>query len=282
MTEITPKPRVRKPSPLVLATILMLLCAAATAKTVAHLPARVEQGALVTGHTSPDCTVLHAGKPLRVGPDGTFVFGVGRDATGPLKIVVACPHGGRHTRTIKVIERDWPTERIQGVPPKTVRPPPAIAARIAREHALVRKLRTRNDAREDFEHGFIWPVHGRISGVFGSQRIYNGVPRAPHSGVDIAVPSGTPVRAPAAGVVTLARRLYLSGNTVMIDHGFGLSSVMLHMRRLVVEPGQHVREGQVVGYSGMTGRATGPHVHWGINWFEVRLDPMLVAGHPPS
>lgn len=253
-------------------------CAAATAKSVVRLPAKVEQGALVTGHTSPECSVHYGGRWLRVGPDGAFVFGVGRDAHGPLEVTVECPQSGTRNRSIRVITRDWPVERIRGVPPKTVTPPPAMAARIAREHALVRKLRTRDAAREDFEHGFIWPVHGRISGVFGSQRVYNGVPRAPHSGVDIAVPRGTPVHAPAAGVVTLARRLYLSGNTVMIDHGFGLSTVMLHMRKLAVKTGQHVRQGQIVGYSGMTGRATGPHVHWGMNWFGVRLDPALVAG----
>jgi murein DD-endopeptidase MepM/ murein hydrolase activator NlpD len=259
---------------------LAFASAAAAAPPTARLPKKVEQGALVTGHTAPDCTVLYAGRKLRVGPDGEFVLGVGRDAQGPLQIRIACPGQRMQIDTISVVHRNWPTERVNGVPEKTVRPPPAIAKRIAREHALVRRLRTRDTAQEDFEHGFRWPVHGRISDVFGGQRIYNGVPRAPHSGVDIAVPQGTPVRAPAAGVVTLARYLYLSGNTVMINHGFGISSVMLHMRSIRVKPGESVRQGQVVGRSGMTGRATGPHVHWGMNWFGVRLDPALVAGTP--
>ncbi|RAP56389.1 M23 family metallopeptidase [Oleiagrimonas sp. MCCC 1A03011] len=247
-----------------------------------RLPREVPQGGLVIGHVLPSCHVSYAGQELRIGKDGRFAFGVGRDTTGPLTVDTRCPGQPPQTRHIAVRERTWPTERVNGVPPKTVSPPPAIAERIARERKLVAEARTRNDAREDFEHGFIWPVHGRISGRFGSQRIYNGKPRAPHSGVDIAVPRGTPVKAPAAGVVTLAKRLYLSGNTVIIDHGFGISSVMLHMEKLKVKPGQHVRQGQVVGLSGMTGRATGPHVHWGMNWFGVRMDPRTVAREHPA
>jgi biotin carboxyl carrier protein len=246
-----------------------------------RLPASIPEGGLVIGHADAACRVSYAGRILHVGKDGTFAFGVGRNAQGSLQVTARCPGQPPASRTIQVRKRHWPVERIRGVPPKTVTPPPAVAARIAREHALVKQVRTRNDDREDFEHGFRWPVHGRISGRFGSQRFYNGVPRAPHSGVDIAVPTGTPVHAPAPGIVTMARRLYLSGNTVIIDHGAGISSVMLHMSRLEVKPGEHVRAGQVVGLSGMTGRATGPHVHWGMNWFGVRMDPRLVAREHP-
>jgi murein DD-endopeptidase MepM/ murein hydrolase activator NlpD len=158
-----------------------------------------------------------------------------------------------------------------------VNPPPEIAERIAREQAAVAAERSRNDAREDFAGGFQMPVQGRISGRFGHQRVYNGEARAPHSGMDIAVPEGTPVQAPAPGVVTFARPdLYLTGGTVLIDHGYGLTSNFLHLSRLDVKVGDTVQRSQVIGAAGMTGRATGPHVHWGFNWFDVRLDPLLL------
>jgi murein DD-endopeptidase MepM/ murein hydrolase activator NlpD len=223
----------------------------------------------------PGSKVTVNGKPVRVGEDGTVVFGAGRDEKGPLTVNV----DGRPSQAIRVLPRDWPIERVNGVPPKTVNPPPDIAERIKREQAEVTVARDRDDDREDFTHGFIWPVQGRISGRFGNQRVYNGDPKAPHSGMDIAVPQGTPVKAPASGIVTFAKPdLYLTGGTILIDHGFGLSSNFLHLSRLDVRVGELVKQGQVIGAAGMTGRATGPHVHWGFNWFGVRLDPLLLPG----
>lgn len=245
------------------------------------LPARVSQGGLVIGHVPPGTKVAYDGKVLRVGADGNFLFGVGRDARGRLELVLTHADGRRQTHHVTVVARDWPVERVNGVPAKTVNPPPAIAARIAREQAAVAAARRRDDNREDFLGGFIWPVHGRISGRFGNQRIYNGTPKSPHSGMDIAVPTGTPIKAPAAGIITLAEPdLYLTGGTVMLDHGFGLSSVFLHMSRIDVKVGQRLQQGQVIGAAGMSGRATGPHVHWGMNWFGVRIDPLLLV--PPA
>jgi murein DD-endopeptidase MepM/ murein hydrolase activator NlpD len=238
------------------------------------LPASVSQGGLVIGHVAPGTRVTVAGKPVHVGDDGLFVFGAGRDERGPIVVTL-----GNTRRSLTVSPRDWPVERVNGVPPKTVNPPPEIAARIEREQAEVVAARDRDDAREDFVHGFIWPVNGRISGRFGNQRIYNGDPKAPHSGMDIAVPEGTPVKAPADGVITFAKPdLYLTGGTVLLDHGFGLSSNFLHLSRIDVKVGQHVRQGQVIGAAGRTGRATGPHLHWGFNWFGTRLDPLLLPG----
>ena len=226
--------------------------------------------------------VTVAGKPVRVGSDGTVVFGAGRDEKGPLIVDVAY-RGGHHEQVrIAITPRDWPIERVNGVAPKTVNPPPELAARIEREQTGVTAARNRDDTREDFLGGFIWPVHGRISGRFGNQRIYNGDPKAPHSGMDIAVPQGTPVLAPASGIVTFAQPdLYLTGGTILLDHGFGLSSNFLHLSRLEVKVGDHVTQGQVIALSGMTGRATGPHLHWGFNWFGVRLDPLLLPGIDP-
>lgn len=244
-------------------------------------PSSVSQGALVIGKVAPDSRVSYANRDLLVSANGDVVFGVGRDEKGPVSVDVR-ERNGHHDRVeIAVAPRDWPVERIEGVPPETVEPPPDIAERIKREQARVVAARARNDARDDFLAKFIWPVEGRISGRFGSQRVYvvkgKDVPKSPHPGMDIAVPQGTPVKAPAGGVVTFADPgLYLTGGTVLIDHGRGVSSNFLHLSRVDVKVGDRIEQGQIIGAVGMTGRATGPHLHWGMNWFDVRLDPLLL------
>lgn len=241
------------------------------------LPAAVPQGSLVVGLAEAGARVEYAGRTLRVSPDGRFVFGVGRDASGPLAIQIIRRDGQVQVHSLAVTPRDWPEERIDGVPPSTVNPPPAIAERIKREQARVAEARLRDDARNDFAQTFIWPVQGRVSGRFGNRRVYNGEPGAAHSGMDIAAPEGVAVKAPAAGVVTFADPgLYLTGGTLLLDHGHGISSNFLHLSRLDVKVGDRVAQGQVVGAVGATGRATGPHLHWGMNWFDVRIDPLLV------
>ena len=251
--------------------------AGTTQPVAVRLPQRAQQGALIVGQTDPSATVEYAGRSLRVSPGGRFVFGIGRDATGEAVVNIRSPGFQPRERRIVIDPRDWPVERIDGVPPSTVDPPPAIAARIEREQAAVSAMRTRDDAREDFAQPFVWPVEGRISGRFGNQRVYNGSPKAPHSGMDIAAANGTPVKAPAAGIVTFAAPdLYLTGGTVLIDHGAGVSSNFLHLSRIDVMVGDRVEQGQVFAAVGATGRATGPHLHWGMNWFGVRVDPLLV------
>ena len=247
------------------------------AATRSVFPASVQQGAMVVGKVPPGSTVRYGARTLRVTPYGSVVFGVGRDEKGPVSVTVTAPGGASTSASIAVTPRDWPIENIKGVPPSTVNPPAAIAARIQREQAQVVAARARDDGRADFAQGFIWPVEGRISGRFGNQRIYNGTPKSPHSGMDIAAPNGTPVKAPAAGVVTFAAPdLYLTGGTLLIDHGHGISSNFLHLSRIDVKVGDRVEQGQVVAAVGATGRATGPHLHWGMNWFDVRIDPLLV------
>ncbi len=242
-----------------------------------EVPADASQGALVIGRTSTGADVRVDGRPVRVAPDGRFVFGVARDASGVILVEAVSPAGSRNEHEITVHPREWPVERVTGVPPSTVDPPPAIAARIQAEQARVSAARRRDDARTDFATRFIRPVEGRISGRFGNQRVYNGRPGAPHSGMDIAAASGTPVRAPAAGVVTFADpALYLTGGTLLIDHGHGVSSNFLHLSRIDVRTGDRVEQGQIIATVGATGRATGPHLHWGMNWFDVRVDPLLV------
>ncbi|MBP6627760.1 MAG: M23 family metallopeptidase [Arenimonas sp.] len=262
---------------------LLLAAAAASALPAAAADARivfppsVPQGAMVLGKVPAGSTVQYAGRTLRVTAYGTAVFGVGRDATGPLQVLVTPPAGAQQAIAIAVVPRAWPVEKVNGVPPATVSPPPAIAERIRREQEQVAAARGADDDRADFAQAFAWPVDGRISGRFGNQRVYNGTPGSAHSGMDIAVPTGTPVRAPAAGVVTLAAMdFYLTGGTLLLDHGHGISSNFLHLSRIDVKPGDRVLQGQVIARVGATGRASGPHLHWGMNWFDVRMDPLLV------
>ena len=248
---------------------------AADARTV--FPATVQQGALVIGKVAAGSTVRYGARTLRVTPYGTVAFGVGREQSVPVEVEVLGADGRSQRVSIAVTPRDWPIEQIQGVPPKTVNPPPEIAERIRREQALVTAARDRDDERADFAQAFVWPVQGRISGRFGNQRVYNGQPGSAHSGMDIAAASGTPVLAPAAGVVTFAAPdLYLTGGTLLLDHGHGVSSNFLHLSRIDAKVGDRIAQGQVLGAVGATGRATGPHLHWGMNWFDVRIDPLLV------
>lgn len=262
---------------LVLAVTLVASGGATAADADAVFPREASQGALVLGKVPADSAVRYAGRTLRVTAWGSVVFGIGRDEKGPLRVDIEHADGQHATVAIEVVSRDWPIERVDGVPPKTVDPPPAIAERIRREQARVAAVRERDDARTEFTQVFVRPVDGRISGRFGNQRIYNGKAGSAHSGMDIAAPTGTVVIAPAGGIVSFADRdLYLTGGTLVIDHGHGVSSNFLHLSRIDVAVGDRVDQGQAVAAVGATGRASGPHLHWGMNWFDVRVDPQLV------
>ena len=252
---------------------------AADARVV--FPASVQQGAMVLGRVPPGSRVEFDGRSLRVTGYGSVVFGIGRDAHGPAQVSVTRPDGGTQTVDIAVTARDWPLQRVDGVPPSTVDPPAAVAERIRREQALVAAARVDDRPLTGFAQHFQWPVEGRISGRFGRARVYNGKPGSPHSGMDIAAPQGTAIRAPADGVITLAEPdLYVTGGTVLIDHGHGIGSNFLHMSRLDVAVGDEVKQGQVIGAVGSTGRSTGPHLHWGMTWFSTRIDPQLLLERP--
>lgn len=245
------------------------------------LPKSATQGGLVVGKVDPACTITLGTRTLRIAPDGTFLFGLGRDAAASVTLDVRDRAGKMTRASIPVAPREYRIERVDGVPQSTVTPDPQIAERIAREQAAVAKARERDDARADFRFGFAWPARGRVSGVYGSQRVLNGTPKDPHYGLDIAAANGTSIAAPAAGMVTFARPdLYLTGGTVLLDHGHGLSSVFIHMSRVDVAVGQRIEQGEVLGAVGATGRATGPHLHWGMNWFDVRVDPQLLLPPP--
>jgi murein DD-endopeptidase MepM/ murein hydrolase activator NlpD len=237
------------------------------------------QGALLIGHTDPGTAVKIDGNAVRVSDDGVFLLGFGRDASANARLDAIFPDGSRTHRDLHVRQRSYELQRIDGLPPHKVSPSEADMARIRKETAMVRKARTRDDPREDFLGGFVWPVRGRISGVYGSQRILNGEPRRPHFGIDIAAPTGTIVRAPADGVVTLAHNgMFFSGVTLIVDHGHGLSSTFMHLNAILVKEGERVRQGDPIAEVGATGRVTGPHVDWRINLFGNRLDPQLLTG----
>ncbi|WP_425507954.1 M23 family metallopeptidase [Tahibacter caeni] len=262
------------PRPTLPALCLLLL---PTLGAASALPQRVQQGQLVVAGTERGSRVQIGDREARVDAEGRYVFGIERDA--PATVTVTIRHRGGRTEqhTLQVVQRDYRIERVDGLPPHTVTPDPELARRIAEEQARVAKARERDDDRSDYLAGFLRPAEGRISGVYGSQRIDNGVPKAPHYGLDIAVPTGTPVKAPADGVVSFAAPdLILTGGTVLIDHGHGLTSSFLHLSRIDVKVGDRVTQGQVFAAAGATGRASGPHVHWGFNWFDVRLDPALL------
>lgn len=243
------------------------------------LPAQAQQGSLVLARTEPGSEIHIGERTTRADADGRFVFGIERDAPPQLSVAIHKPDGAVEKHEIEVVQRQYKIEKVDGLPQHTVTPDPELAKRIAEQQARVAQARERDDARSDYLHGFLRPAQGRISGVYGSQRIDNGVPKSPHYGLDIAVPTGTPVKAPAAGIVSFADTgLILTGGTVLIDHGRGLSSSFLHLSRIDVKVGDRVEQGQVFAAAGATGRASGPHVHWGFNWFDVRLDPALLPG----
>ena len=241
------------------------------------------QGGLVQGRTIPGTKVTLDGQPVRVSPEGRFVFGFHRDAPAAAVLALRYPDGRTEERPLVIESRDYKVQRIDGLPPKMVTPPESVLARIKAENARIAEARAQDRAEPDYLTGFVWPTVGRISGVYGSQRILNGKPRQPHYGIDIAAPAGTPVRAPADGVVTLAEAdLYYTGGTLIIDHGHGLTSAFLHMKDVEVALGQRVRQGEHIGTVGSTGRSTGPHLDWRINWFKARIDPSLLAGPMPQ
>lgn len=246
-----------------------------------EIQTRPDQGQLVFGRADPACRVRLGDRTLRITTDGRFAFGIGRDASGRIELAVTDATGGRQIADVDVLARRFAIQRIDGVPPAMVEPPPDIAARIARERAAIAASRTRDDDRADFATPFIWPVRGRISGVYGSQRIFNGVPKAPHLGLDIAAPTGTPIIAPAPGIVVFTQPdQYLNGGVVVLDHGHGISSTFIHMHRIDVTVGDQLDQGDLVGQVGATGRTTGPHLHWGLNWFDVQLDPWPLLPPP--
>ncbi|MBT6094683.1 MAG: M23 family metallopeptidase [Rhodospirillaceae bacterium] len=256
----------------------LMMAAPALACTLT-LDGPAKQGGLLIGTAPVGSKVTVDGRAVRVAPDGRFLVGFGRDAAAKTKVVAETPAGLTLECPISVAGRDYQVQRIDGLPKRKVTPKAVDVARIKADNAAIGKVRRLDTQATDFAAGFIWPLKGRISGIFGSQRILNGKPRSPHNGVDIAAPTGTIIRAPAPGVVALVHPdMFYTGKSVMLDHGHGLSTVYVHMSVISVKAGQRVAKGDAIGKVGMTGRATGPHLHWGVSLFRTHLDPALLAG----
>lgn len=241
------------------------------------------QGGLLFGTAPAQTHVFWGGRPVRVTENGEFVLGMGRDNKGLMVLRFEGPDGEQRQRVVEIGKRDYDIQSISGISSKIMNPSEDDLQRIRRDSAHIGKARKVDSSRTDFLTAFDWPLYGPITGVFGSQRVYNGVPKRPHFGVDIAAPTGTAARAPAGGKVILAHDdMFYSGGTLMIDHGYGLSSSFLHLSRILVKEGDEVRRGQVVAEVGATGRVTGAHLDWRMNWYDQRIDPQLLVGPMPA
>jgi murein DD-endopeptidase MepM/ murein hydrolase activator NlpD len=221
--------------------------------------------------------------PIKVGLDGVFVIGFGPEAASTATLIAKLSDGRVQSRVLTIAARQYNEQRVDGVPPRTVEIPDDQKARRASEIAQVRAARSVVSDRRDWMQNFQWPVTGRISGIYGSRRVYNGKPGSSHLGVDIARPSGTSVVAPAGGVVKLAQPDFLlEGGLIILDHGFNVYSTFLHLSKINIKPGDIVIQGQKLGAVGATGRATGPHLHWNLNWGDVRLDAQSLEATPEA
>ncbi len=236
----------------------------------------LEPGGYYIGQAPPGSRVFYQDRQLPLTPDNQFLLGFGRDADLQQHLTLRDKQGHETVRNLQLRPRRYKIQRIDGISRKLMEPTAANLVRIAAEAQQTEAARQILSRQTAFEQPFIWPLKGRISGVYGSRRILNGEPRSPHFGLDIAAPQGTPVVAPAGGMVRLAHPgMFFSGKTLIIDHGFGLSSSFLHLSRILVKEGQTVRQGEKIALVGASGRVTGPHLDWRINWLDERLDPAL-------
>lgn len=234
------------------------------------------EGGMLIGKVDPGTQVEFKGQPVMVAADGTFVLGLHRDEDAQVQVALTMD-GNREEWSQPVAQRDYRIQYVEGIAQNIMEPSAEEQEIIWRDVVLTRDAKALRDRRLDFLADFDWPLLGRISGVYGSQRVYNGEPGTPHYGIDIAAPTGTPFYAPAPGVVTLAvPDMFYSGGTVILDHGHGVSSSFLHMSKIDVAVGDVLQQGDLIGEVGATGRVTGPHLDWRMNWVDSRIDPELL------
>lgn len=240
------------------------------------------QGAPIFGSVAPGSSLAVDGRDVPVSASGNFVLGLAYDAAPTAHLTLRLSDGSVEQHAFAVEQRKYQTQHISGLPKAMVTPPRSVLDRIRDDRARVLDARNHLTRRDDSFAPFDWPVRARITGEFGAARILNDVPRQPHFGIDMAAPQGTPVRTPAGGIVRMADPdLYYTGGTIILDHGYGLSTTYLHLSKLDVLVGQAVEKGQIIGEVGQTGRATGPHLCWRANWFDVRVDPSLLVREQP-
>ena len=267
---------------LILAFMTMMVLASRTATALEIFSGHATQGGMVIIKTDPLANLTIDGQTLAVAKNGLAVIGFHRDDIAPVDVVAQYPDGRHDTLTLTPTPREFEEQRIDGLPQNMVTPPQDVLDRIARDREEVSQARAITSDLNGWQQDFIWPSHGIITGIYGSRRILNGQPRAPHYGIDIAAAIGTPVKAPADGVITMVDDLYFTGITIIMDHGHGISSTFLHLDKANISVGMAVKQGDIIGEVGSTGRSTGAHLDWRINWFTKRLDPALLAGSMPN
>ncbi len=234
------------------------------------------QGHYIIGVTDPSAKIIIDKKKVKVSKDGFFVFGLDRDRKFDVTITKKL-NGKKEIIVKKILKRKYNIQRIDGLPESKVTPPESVYKRIREENNKIGEARGINSNLPFFKNQFIMPVEGIISGVYGSQRILNGKPKWPHYGIDIAAKKGTMIKSSGSGTVTMAEDdLYYTGGTIIMDHGHGISTIYSHLENVLVSVGDKINQGDIIGTVGSTGRSTGPHLDFRINWFQTRLDPMSV------
>ncbi|HEY1638144.1 MAG TPA: M23 family metallopeptidase [Rhizomicrobium sp.] len=257
-------------------------CAGAVSPRRLSFSGPLKQGGLVIGTAERGAQVSVDRVPVLVSPDGLFACGLEYDQKSSTLVMARFADGATETQELTPEVRKYGVQRINGLPEQEAHPTePEIVARVARENALIVAARRHDTPGTAFSESLDWPVPGIVSSLFGSQRILNGIPSAPHFGIDIAAPEGTPIHAATDGAVVLAEPdFYLTGGTTVLDHGHGVFTMYLHQSALKAKVGDAVKRGDTIGLVGMKGRATGPHLHWGLNWFQMKLDPSLSTRTP--
>ena len=234
------------------------------------------QGHFILGKTDPNAKILVGKKEVKVSKDGFFVFGIDRDRKFDL-VITKILDGKTEKITKKIYKRKYQIQRIDGLDEKKVTPPEEVYNRIKEENNRIGKARAINSDLIFFKNQFIMPVKGIVTGVYGSQRILNGKPKWPHYGIDIAAKKGTKIKSSGSGVVTMAEDdLYYTGGTIIMDHGHGISTIYSHLEKVMVNVGDEIKQGELIGTVGSTGRSTGHHLDFRVNWFQTRLDPMTI------
>ncbi len=255
---------------------LIIIILTSTEVNAIEFKGKFLQGHYIVGITDPSAQIIIDKKEIKVSKDGYFVFGIDRDRKFDL-IITKIKDGKKDKIIKKVLKRKYNIQRIDGLEESKVTPPESVYKRIKEENNKIGEARAINSDLPFFKNQFIMPVNGIISGVYGSQRILNGKPKWPHYGIDIAAKKGTKIKSSATGIVTMAEPdLYYTGGTIIMDHGHGISTIYSHLESLNVKVGDEILQGDIIGSVGSTGRSTGPHLDFRLNWFQTRLDPMSV------
>ena len=263
-------------SKIIFKLFLIIIFLTTTQLNAVEFKGKFVQGHYIVGVTDPSSKIIIDKKNVKVSEDGYFVFGIDRDRKFDLTITKI--NNGKKEKIIKkVLKRKYNIQRIDGLEESKVTPPESVYKRIKKENNKIGEARAINSDLPFFKNQFIMPVEGIISGVYGSQRILNGKPRWPHYGIDIAAKKGTMIKSSGSGVVTMAEDdLYYTGGTIIMDHGHGISTIYSHLETVLVSVGDKINKGDLIGTVGSTGRSTGPHLDFRVNWFQTRLDPMSI------